>query len=146
MGYFRGLRKQSSCIRSECTHKLADTHTLVHAVSPPRLVRAAAKPPPAEWLHWLHPGDVDIFVAFNHQTRSGRIHDQPRHLSTPPLLSRTRCLFPLLHLVLMQSSLCFLSRVSFFFLQFTFSTLYKLYLDVFSNLNRRKPTNVDQQT
>lgn len=62
-----------------------------HAPSPLRLVRAAVflKTPRADWLCWLHQGDVDIFVAINHQAQSGCIHDQPCRLSTPLLLSLT---------------------------------------------------------
>lgn len=98
---FRGLQKnQSSCITSymrACTHTSArmhtdahtqHTYTWLHAVSPRRLVRAAVEPPPAERLRRLHAAHVDIFVAFNHQTLSGRIHEQRRHLSTPPLFIR----------------------------------------------------------
>lgn len=41
----------------------------------------------AEWLRWLHGWNVDIFVAINHQAQSGCIQEQPRHPSTPLLLS-----------------------------------------------------------
>lgn len=81
--YFEVLQQQNSCIRHTCTHTMHKVFQPICQGGRQGFKNSLI----AEWLHWLHGWNVDIFVAINHQAQSGCIQEQPRHPSTPLLLS-----------------------------------------------------------